>query len=71
LGGITNQQERAMEKDRIRGTGKQVKGSMKEAIGKVTGNKRTEVEGTAEKIAGKAQIEVGKAKDAVRDTLKK
>jgi uncharacterized protein YjbJ (UPF0337 family) len=41
---------------------------MKEAIGKVTGNKRTEVEGTAEKIAGKAQSEVGKAKDAVRHT---
>jgi uncharacterized protein YjbJ (UPF0337 family) len=29
------------------------------------------VEGTAEKIAGKAQSEVGKAKDAVRHTLKK
>jgi uncharacterized protein YjbJ (UPF0337 family) len=71
LGEPINQQERAMDKDRIRGAGKQVKGSMKEAIGKVTGNKRTEVEGTAEKIAGKAQSEVGKAKDAVRDTLKK
>ena len=60
-----------MDKDRMRGAAKQVKGSMKEAIGKVTGNKRTEVEGTAEKIAGKAQREVGKANDAVRDALKK
>jgi uncharacterized protein YjbJ (UPF0337 family) len=66
-----NQQERALDKDCMRGTGKQVKGSIKEAIGKVTGNKRTEVEGTAERIAGKAQSEVGKAKDAVRDVLKK
>jgi uncharacterized protein YjbJ (UPF0337 family) len=60
-----------MDKDRMRGAGKQVKGSMKEAIGKVTGNKRTEAEGAAEKIAGKARSDVGKAKDAIRDAVKK
>jgi uncharacterized protein YjbJ (UPF0337 family) len=60
-----------MDKDRIQGAGKQVKGSMKEAIGKMTGNKRTEVEGTAEKIVGKAQSEVGNPKGAVRDALKR
>ena len=59
-----------MDKDRIRGTGKQVKGSVKEAIGKVAGNKNTETEGAAEKAAGKVQAGVGKAKDAVRDTVK-
>ena len=60
-----------MDKNRIQGVGKQVKGSMKEAIGKVTGNKQAEVKGTAEKIVGKAQSEVGKAKDAVREAVKK
>ena len=60
-----------MDKDRIRGAGKQVKGSMKEAIAKVTGNKRTEAEGAADRIAGKAQSRVGKAKDAVRDAFKR
>jgi hypothetical protein len=30
--------ENAMDKDRIKGAAKQVKGSVKEAIGKVTGN---------------------------------
>ena len=60
-----------MDKDRIKGGAKQVKGSVKEAIGKVTGDRKTEAEGAAEKTAGKVQGEVGKAKDAVRDTFKK
>jgi uncharacterized protein YjbJ (UPF0337 family) len=64
-------EERAMDKDRVEGGAKQVKGSVKEAIGKVTGNKRTEAEGKAEKTGGKVQGKVGEAKDAVRDTFKK
>lgn len=60
-----------MDKDRIAGEAKQVKGSAKEAIGKVTGNKQTEAEGNADKAEGKVQGGIGKAKDAVRDTLQK
>lgn len=60
-----------MDKDRIQGAGKQVKGAVKQAIGKVTGNKQTEVEGVAEKTAGKIQGEIGKAKDTVRHTFRK
>jgi uncharacterized protein YjbJ (UPF0337 family) len=60
-----------MDKDRIQGAGKQVKGVVKQAIGKVTGNKQTEVEGVAEKTVGKVQGEIGKAKDTVRDTFRK
>ncbi|HSL79164.1 MAG TPA: CsbD family protein [Pseudolabrys sp.] len=59
-----------MDKDRIRGAGKQVSGNVKQAIGKVTGDKQTEVEGAAEKTAGKVQSEFGKAKDAVRDAFR-
>ena len=60
-----------MDKDRIEGGAKQVKGAIKETIGKVVGSPSTEAEGAAEKTEGKVQADVGKAKDAVRDTLKK
>ncbi len=60
-----------MDKDRIDGAAKQVKGSIKEAAGKVTGNAKTEIEGKAEKAAGKVQGAVGHAKDEARDALKK
>ena len=60
-----------MDKDRIKGTAEQVKGSIKEAVGKITGNDKLEVEGTADKLAGKAQAKVGEAKDAVRDAVEK
>ena len=60
-----------MDKNRVEGAVKQVTGSVKEAIGKVTGNKMTQAEGTAEKIAGKVQSKVGEAADAVRNRFKK
>jgi uncharacterized protein YjbJ (UPF0337 family) len=60
-----------MDKDRIDGAARQVKGSIKEAVGKVTGDSKTQAEGIAEKAAGKLQNAVGGAKDAARDTLKK
>ncbi|WP_054312478.1 CsbD family protein [Mesorhizobium sp. 1M-11] len=60
-----------MDKDRITGAAKQVKGTIKEAAGKVTGDTKTQAEGKAEKAAGKVLSTVGGAKDAVRDALKK
>ncbi|MCX8253732.1 hypothetical protein RHAL1_03389 [Beijerinckiaceae bacterium RH AL1] len=60
-----------MDKDRIEGAAKELKGSIKEAIGKVTGNEKTQAEGAAEKAAGKVQGTVGQAKDGVRDVFKK
>ncbi len=56
-----------MDEDRLEGVGKQVTGSIKEAIGKVTGDTQTEGEGAAEKTTGKAQNAVGGPKDTVRD----
>ena len=56
-----------MDDDRLKGVGKQVTGSIKEGVGKVTGDTKTQAEGTAEKTAGKAQNAVGGAKDSVRD----
>jgi uncharacterized protein YjbJ (UPF0337 family) len=60
-----------MNDNRIEGTAKQIKGSVKEAIGKVTGDKATQIEGAAEKLEGKVQANVGKATDAVKDRIKK
>lgn len=59
-----------MDKDRIEGTGKKVKGSIKEAAGKATGDAKLETEGKADKLAGRVQNAVGGAKDAVREKAK-
>ena len=59
-----------MDEDRLKGTGKQVSGSIKEALGKVTGDTTMQADGAAEKTAGKAQNTVGGAEDTVRDAVK-
>ncbi len=59
-----------MDKDRIEGAARSVKGSIKETAGKLTGDKKTETEGQADKAAGKVQNTIGGAKDAARDALK-
>ena len=60
-----------MDKDRIAGSAHQAKGAIKETIGKVTGDSKTQADGAAEKVAGKVQNAVGGFKDAVRDAVKK
>lgn len=55
-----------MDKDRIEGSAKQVKGAVKEATGKVFGDAKLESEGKAEKTAGKIQNAVGGIKDTLR-----
>lgn len=59
-----------MHKDEMKGAAKDAKGSMKEAVGKATGNERLQAEGTADKAAGKLQKGVGSIKEAARDALK-
>jgi len=56
-----------MDKDRVEGALHQAKGSVKEAAGKVTGDKKTQAEGAGEKAAGKVQNTAGGANDAVKD----
>ena len=56
-----------MDKDRTAGALKQVKGSIKDAIGKVTGDAKTRAEGKAEKAEGAVQNAVGGGKDAPRN----
>lgn len=55
-----------MDKDRIEGSAKQVKGAVKEATGKVLGDAKLEAEGKADKTKGKIQNAVGGIKDTLR-----
>ncbi|WP_419687932.1 CsbD family protein [Burkholderia theae] len=59
-----------MDRNRIEGKLKQVKGSLKEALGKVTGDRKTEADGVAEQQAGKIQEKAGEAADAVRKSVR-
>jgi len=52
-----------MDKDRVVGAAHRVKGAVKEAVGKATGDAKTRAEGGAEKTAGRVQNAVGGAKE--------
>ena len=60
-----------MDKDRVEGTGKQAKGAVKDAAGKLTGDSKLQAEGKADKMKGKVQNTVGGMKDSVRDAARK
>jgi len=55
-----------MDKDRVEGSAEQAKGAVKEAAGKVLGDKKLENEGKTDRAAGKIQNAVGGLKDAIR-----
>lgn len=59
-----------MDKDRVVGSAKQVKGAVKQAVGKVVGDAKLESEGKADRIEGKVQNAIGGLKDTVKDALK-
>jgi uncharacterized protein YjbJ (UPF0337 family) len=58
-----------MDKDRVEGAAKNIKGTVKEKVGQVTGDAKTEAEGKVDKAEGKAQNAVGGAKDKARELL--
>ena len=60
-----------MDKDRIAGATKEVKGSVKEFMGKVVGDAKLQSDGKAERTAGKIQNAVNGIKDTVREVVKK
>ena len=55
-----------MDKDRVVGSAKQVKGTVKQAVGKAIGDAKLESEGKADKLEGKVQNVVGGVKDTLR-----
>jgi len=60
-----------MDKDRIAGSVKEIKGSVKQAVGKAVGDAKLESDGRADKAKGKVQNAIGGVKDTVREALKK
>ena len=59
-------EEEMVDKDRIIGSAKVVKGNVKAAVGKAVGDAKLEAQGKADKIEGKVQNAVG----GIKDTLK-
>ena len=55
-----------MDKDRVVGSAKVVKGKIKEAVGKAAGDAKLETQGKTDKIEGKVQNAVGGLKDTLR-----
>lgn len=56
-----------MNKDRIAGSAKEIKGSIKETIGRAIGDAKLEADGKADQVEGKVQNAVG----GIEDVLKK
>ena len=52
-------------KDRVEGTVHEVKGAVKETIGRATGNPDLESEGQAENLSGKIQRKVGEVEKVI------
>jgi uncharacterized protein YjbJ (UPF0337 family) len=54
-----------MNKDELKGKGENLKGRVKEAAGSLSGDKRTQAEGTFDRVSGAVREKVGKAKREV------
>jgi uncharacterized protein YjbJ (UPF0337 family) len=57
--------------DKVTGYANEAAGAIKKNIGKVVGSDEMEVKGGVQQLKGEAQVEVGKAKDAVKDGANK
>lgn len=55
-----------MDKDRIKGSAKEIAGSVKATVGKLVGDSKLETEGKLEKAEGKVQNAVGGLKDSLK-----
>jgi uncharacterized protein YjbJ (UPF0337 family) len=55
-----------MDKDRIVGSAKEIKGAVKQVVGKAIGDVKLESDGKADKIEGKVQNASGGLKDTFK-----
>ena len=67
----TYDRDAVVDHDRVDGAGKKLSGSIKEGLGKLTGDSKLQAEGAAEKTAGSVQNAIGGAKDSVRDAFRR
>jgi uncharacterized protein YjbJ (UPF0337 family) len=59
-------EDNMIDKDRIAGSAKEIKGAVKEAVGKAVGDAKLESAGKADKTEGKVQNAIGGLKDALK-----
>jgi uncharacterized protein YjbJ (UPF0337 family) len=57
-----------MDENRISGTARNIGGQVQEGVGRVTGDAKTQADGIANQIGGKAQDLYGQARDAASAT---
>ena len=60
-----------MDKEHVKGAADKAKGAMKDAAGKLTGDKELQADGKMDKAKGGARQAMGDAKDAVKRGLDK
>jgi uncharacterized protein YjbJ (UPF0337 family) len=56
-----------MDRDRVKGVADKAKGSVKKAVGRATGDRKTEAEGHLDKAKGEVKNTVGGIKDKLRE----
>jgi uncharacterized protein YjbJ (UPF0337 family) len=59
-----------MDREHVKGAADKARGAIKDAAGKVTGDKELQSEGKLDKAKGDAHNVAGNVKDAVRDLTK-
>ena len=59
-------EEEITDKDRVVGSAKQIKGAVKQVVGKAVGDAKLESEGNADKIKGTVQNAIGGLKDTLK-----
>ena len=56
-----------MDDDRVKGSAQNIKGKVKEGIGRAVGDTKLESEGKGDQVTGKVKNTVGGIKDSLRD----
>jgi uncharacterized protein YjbJ (UPF0337 family) len=56
----------SIDKDRVKGSAKNLGGKAKEVVGKVTGDAKTEAEGKSDQVEGQIQNAWGGVKDSLK-----
>jgi len=58
-----------MNKDRLKGKWRQARGTVKKQLGNLTGDRREQTEGDADRLIGKVQEKYGTAREKVAATF--
>ena len=60
-----------INKDQVKGRGKEVEGKVQETVGKIVGNKSQQAKGNVTKNLGQLQAKVGDVRQNLKDSKKR